>query len=94
MSNDITRREFVRKLGRYACMGVLGGLVFDLGLRSGSGASDVGSDTQVCGQCRSLPTCSLPEAVRVRRERAEKPDMSAARRDGLQPEGACPYRSA
>lgn len=60
--NNISRRDFLHSLLRFALAGLLGGGVGALVLRSGEDCINQG----VCRGCPILDVCQLPQARKVR----------------------------
>ncbi len=91
MNSEVTRRDFVRSLGRYVSMGALFGLTLKLGLRSVRRKHIFSGDGLACPQCRAVTYCRLPEAVRVRAAGAGAADWRVARLSENVSEITCPY---
>ena len=66
MAEGLSRREFLKTIGRIAALGGLGVLVYRL-LRGGVVRGPAGGETCVneglCRSCRVFPGCGLPAAL-------------------------------
>lgn len=71
---DVTRRELIRRAGRWLCGAALGGwLLATAGRRGGSRA-----DT-LCARCPSLASCGEPAGVRTRERLSPVPPQDVTR---------------
>jgi len=68
VSNDTSRREFFRALGRWTLLAALGGVLVKAfaGSRAGS-QNDKAQSLALCEQCPAVHSCALPPAKQARR---------------------------
>jgi hypothetical protein len=73
MTDAPTRRDVIRRAGRWAFGAALGGW-----LVAATGRTRTGGIEQLCPRCPSLGTCRLPAGVRARERSASVPAARGA----------------
>ena len=79
MKDELTRRAFFRRVGRWASLAVLGGLVGSSVFRTLKGNAE-GARLSLCARCPALGSCTLPNGTRTRLARG-KPMTDTATTD-------------
>jgi hypothetical protein len=79
MSHGFSRRDFMRKLCRWAGLAALGSLVWKTASHSAGGENGGGrQQVAVCERCAALPSCARPAGLRARRFFGKVPQGAVA----------------
>jgi hypothetical protein len=73
MTDASTRRDVIRRAGRWVCGVAIGGW-----LMAAAGRTRTGGVQQLCPRCPSLGTCRLPAGMRAREDSASVPAPQGA----------------
>ena len=77
MKDELTRRAFFRRVGRWVSLAVLGGSVGSSVFRTLKGNAG-GARLSLCARCPALGSCTLPDGKRTRLARGKPMTDTAA----------------